>query len=255
MPADLIAPLLALAEAGIDPDLQELLVHGNSARGIPPGALAKAIAAAATNSGLVSAIEPFACAEFEAPVADEHGWTDFGISWARERICDWFGPSQFRHAAETYRALTGRTREAGTDAAWRDPARLLEWHIPENLRWLANQPDRPDRVPCGMLTGQFLLQVADRLEALAAERFKQASGAVDVSRSTDRPTAGGSPERLAEALKPFAAMRLSTEGTVSDLVWRTPAAEMRRQASAIEQRDAEILAAREALQAMERTDG
>lgn len=41
-----VAALTALAEAGIDPDVQELLVAGNPSRGIAPGALAKAIDAA-----------------------------------------------------------------------------------------------------------------------------------------------------------------------------------------------------------------
>lgn len=37
--------LVALAEAGIPADLQEVLVHGNPSLGIPPGALSKALAA------------------------------------------------------------------------------------------------------------------------------------------------------------------------------------------------------------------
>lgn len=52
---------------------------------------------------------------------------------------------------------------------------------------------------------------------------------------------------LEEALRPFAAMRKSTEAEVSDLVRRSPAQEMRRRAHSIEQRDAEIDAARKAL--------
>ncbi len=36
--------LVALAEAGIPPDVQELLVQGNPSIGVPPGALGKAIA-------------------------------------------------------------------------------------------------------------------------------------------------------------------------------------------------------------------
>lgn len=43
---ELTAALLALAEANIPPDVQELLVHGDPMRGIPPGALAKALMAA-----------------------------------------------------------------------------------------------------------------------------------------------------------------------------------------------------------------
>lgn len=37
------AALVALAEHGIPPDIQELLVHGNPSQGIAPGALGKAI--------------------------------------------------------------------------------------------------------------------------------------------------------------------------------------------------------------------
>jgi len=40
------AALVALAEAGVPTDVQELLIHGNPARGIPPGALKAAIKAA-----------------------------------------------------------------------------------------------------------------------------------------------------------------------------------------------------------------
>lgn len=41
-----VAALLALARANVDPDIQELLVYGNAMRGVAPGALAAAIAAA-----------------------------------------------------------------------------------------------------------------------------------------------------------------------------------------------------------------
>lgn len=37
--------LAALAQAGIPPDVQELLVYGDPVRGIAPGALSKACAA------------------------------------------------------------------------------------------------------------------------------------------------------------------------------------------------------------------
>jgi hypothetical protein len=37
--------LVALAEAGIPPDIQEVLIHGNPSRSIPPDALRKAISA------------------------------------------------------------------------------------------------------------------------------------------------------------------------------------------------------------------
>lgn len=42
---DLVAPLMALAKAGIPTDIQELLVQGNPMRGIAPGALAAALSA------------------------------------------------------------------------------------------------------------------------------------------------------------------------------------------------------------------
>lgn len=48
----LVVPLLALAEAGIPPDIQELLVHGNPSRGVPPGALVKALTAFADEARL-----------------------------------------------------------------------------------------------------------------------------------------------------------------------------------------------------------
>lgn len=39
----LTAALVSLAQDGIPPDIQELLTHGNPDRGIPPGALARAL--------------------------------------------------------------------------------------------------------------------------------------------------------------------------------------------------------------------
>lgn len=42
------AALTALAEHGIPPDVQELLVYGNAATGVRPGALSSAVAAALT---------------------------------------------------------------------------------------------------------------------------------------------------------------------------------------------------------------
>lgn len=54
-------------------------------------------------------------------------------------------------------------------------------------------------------------------------------------------------DALTEALRPFARLRLSTEGEVSDCVLRSPAEEMRLQAFSIEKRDAEILRARSTL--------
>lgn len=43
----------------------------------------------------------------------------------------------------------------------------LKWHMGENLRWLAEQAERPDYMPCGMLTSAFLTTVAEHLELLA----------------------------------------------------------------------------------------
>jgi hypothetical protein len=52
------------------------------------------------------ALEPFGVDDFEHPVADENGWTEFGQSWCRERIVDWFGPSQFLAAREALTELS-----------------------------------------------------------------------------------------------------------------------------------------------------
>lgn len=60
---------------------------------------------------LEEALKPFAADDFEHPVVDEHGWTDFGVSWSRERIVDWFGPSDFRRAVAAIRSL--KTQEEG----------------------------------------------------------------------------------------------------------------------------------------------
>jgi hypothetical protein len=43
---EVTAALIALAESSIPVDIQELLIRGDAMRGIPPGALDKAIAAA-----------------------------------------------------------------------------------------------------------------------------------------------------------------------------------------------------------------
>jgi hypothetical protein len=40
----------------------------------------------------------------------------------------------------------------------------LGWNLITNVKWLALQGDRPDRLPCGMLTGEFLKLVAERFE-------------------------------------------------------------------------------------------
>jgi hypothetical protein len=55
-----VAAVTALAEAGIDPDVQELLVAGNPRRGVAPGALAKALKAA----DAIQSRRPTANAEF-----------------------------------------------------------------------------------------------------------------------------------------------------------------------------------------------
>lgn len=43
----------------------------------------------------------------------------------------------------------------------------LRWNIVSNLRWLAEQPNRPGYMPCGELTGAFLLKVADKFQEVA----------------------------------------------------------------------------------------
>ena len=46
-------------------------------------------------------------------------------------------------------------------------ARDLGYSLPANLRWLAEQSDRPGYVPCGMLTGAFLIECANRMDWLS----------------------------------------------------------------------------------------
>ena len=58
------------------------------------------------------ALEPFACDDFETPITDEQGWTEFGLSWSKDRIRDWFGPSAFRRAREVYRAALAHPAQA-----------------------------------------------------------------------------------------------------------------------------------------------
>lgn len=43
---EVAAALVSLTDSGIPPDIQELLVHGNPSRGIPNGALYRALVAA-----------------------------------------------------------------------------------------------------------------------------------------------------------------------------------------------------------------
>ncbi len=52
--------------------------------------------------GVASALEPFAT--FADENVDSEGWTS---STQRERIVDWFGPSQFRAAQEAFDVITG----------------------------------------------------------------------------------------------------------------------------------------------------
>jgi hypothetical protein len=51
----------------------------------------------------------------------------------------------------------------------------LGWHVPDNLRWLAGQPERPDYMPCGVMTGVFLQQAAARYEEMARASTPSAS--------------------------------------------------------------------------------
>lgn len=87
--------------------------------------------------------------------------------------------------------------------------------------------------------------VSERDEALDALRSLNAHWNKAGEEVTLRATAAeASLVKAREALKPFAAMRLSTEPGVSDLVLRSPADEMRRQAEAVEAHDRAIRAAR-----------
>lgn len=52
-----VTAITALAEAGIHADIQELLVAGDPTRGVPPGALAKAIAAISGNASTLEAAD------------------------------------------------------------------------------------------------------------------------------------------------------------------------------------------------------
>ena len=58
----------------------------------------------------------------------------------------------------------------------------LGWHVPDNLRWLAEQADRPDYVPCGKLTGAFLIEVARQYERMAAALLTRPLSTTDDAR-------------------------------------------------------------------------
>jgi hypothetical protein len=73
------------------------------------------------------------------------------------------------------------------------------------------------------------------------------AGAILEALSSRAPSLPDEAERLREALAPLAAMRLSTEPEVSDLVLRSAGAEMRRRAEMLDKHDADILRARAAL--------
>lgn len=116
--ADALSALIASREVAVKP-------LGNDATGSADWWKHRALAAEAKNRSMFDekasltreldkareALKPFGCDDFERPVADENGWTDFGISWCRERIVDWFGPSQFRAA----RAALSATTDLGRD--------------------------------------------------------------------------------------------------------------------------------------------
>ena len=53
--------------------------------------------------------------------------------------------------------------------------RSLLSSIPANLYWLAQQSGRPDRVPCGELTGTFLMKAAERLISLSDKKLSHDS--------------------------------------------------------------------------------
>jgi len=72
------------------------------ARGVSAGHCLEAADAIHTlrqrNARLVEGLRPFSCLQYEEPIVDEEGWTPFGIAWCKDRIVDWFGPSDFRRA-------------------------------------------------------------------------------------------------------------------------------------------------------------
>lgn len=117
------------------------------------------------------------------------------------------------------------------DERWWDSK--IEVHGDEALR---------DRI-LAMLTSP---DISPDIERLQKQLQKAQLGALD----TVKESAANLTRALAAeaALKPFAAMRLSTEPEFSDLVLRSPAEEMRRQAEAIEAHDRAILAARATIQ-------
>jgi len=51
-------------------------------------------------------------------------------------------------------------------------------NIPDSLRWLAEQSERPDRMPCGELTGKFLIEAASRFERIIVSRPEAHAGEV-----------------------------------------------------------------------------
>ena len=66
----------------------------------------------------------------------------------------------------------------------------LDWNIPDNLRWLAEQPNRPPRVPCGYLTGQFLKLCADRWSTHAAEVERLREALETIRKEAERENGG-----------------------------------------------------------------
>lgn len=56
------------------------------------------------SNAMREALEPFYCGSYEQPVADENGWTEFGLGWCRDRIVDWFGPSDFARVRKVINA-------------------------------------------------------------------------------------------------------------------------------------------------------
>jgi len=58
---------------------------------------------------VVEVLAPFALVEHELALFDENGWTDNGVSWSRERIGYWFGPTDFRRARALHEKLKGQS--------------------------------------------------------------------------------------------------------------------------------------------------
>lgn len=73
---------------------------------------------------MVEALEPFA--SFAATNVDAEGW-NLPVSVHKDRIVDWFGPSDFRRAQMAYAALKQSEATAPDGGGWDHRYRRLEW--------------------------------------------------------------------------------------------------------------------------------